>query len=141
MRHTLPTPPRGFSLIEVMIVLAIIAILASIAVPSYRQHVARGHRAQAKSALLEAVQWMERAHTANGEYPTGAPTNVMLWALKPPHYTLTLQASTPSGFTVVATRSGAMAGDPCGDLTLTHTGIRGAQAHTVGNVAQECWGR
>ena len=137
------TKPRhgGFTLIEMMIVLVVIAVLAAIALPSYRRYMARGHRAEAKAALLQVVQWMERANTANAEYPTGQPTQIMLQALKPPHYTLSLQDSSSSGFTVIATRADVMLGDACGDLTLTHTGLRGAQDYSVGNVAKECWGR
>ena len=133
--------PRGFTLIEMLIVLVVIAILAAVALPSYRQFIARGHRAEAKAALLQVVQWMERANTANGEFPTGQPTVLMLQALKPPHYTLSLQPSTASGFTVIATRADVMLGDACGDLTLTHTGTRGATGYSVSNVARQCWGR
>ncbi|QNP47321.1 type IV pilin protein [Diaphorobacter aerolatus] len=132
---------NGFTLIEMMIVLAVIAILAAVATPSYRQHLARGHRAEARAALLQVAQWMERANTANGEYPTGQPLEPMLRALKPAHYTLSLTASTASGFTVIATRTDVMVKDPCGDLTLTHTGTRGASNHSVSNVAKECWAR
>ena len=135
------TNAQGFSLIEMMIVLAIIAVLAAIAVPSYRQYLARGYRAEAKAALMQVVQWMERANTTNGEYPTGASTTVMLDSLKPKHYTLSLRDSTGTSFTVVATRASVMLGDACGDLTLTHTGIRGALSYSVSNVARECWGR
>ena len=135
------TGRHGFTLIELMITLIVIAILAAVALPSYRQYIARGHRAEAKAALLQVAQWMERANTSNGEYPTGQPTLVMLQALKPQHYTLSLPTSTASGFTVLATRADVMLGDPCGDLMLTHTGIRGAQGYSVGNVARECWGR
>lgn len=132
---------RGFTLIESMIALAVAAILAAVALPGYKQYVARARRAEAKAALLQVVQWMERANTANGEYPTGQPTQTMLRALKPAHYTLSLPSSTASGFTVQATRANAMLNDACGDLTLTHTGLRSATGHRVGNVASECWGR
>ncbi|MDR0274565.1 MAG: prepilin-type N-terminal cleavage/methylation domain-containing protein [Burkholderiaceae bacterium] len=59
----------GFTLIELMIVVAVIAILAAIAYPSYAEFVRRANRANAKEALLKAAQWMERTATAQGQYP------------------------------------------------------------------------
>ena len=131
----------GFTLIELMLVLAIVAILTAIALPSYWRYVARAHRAEAKTALLQVAHWMERARTANGVYPVGETTDGMLVALKPAHYQLTLRGSTFSSFTVVAQRTGPMRTDVCGDLTLTHAGERGAEGYSVTHVARECWGR
>ena len=56
---------QGFTLIELMIVVAVIGILASIAYPSYREYVAKSRRAEAKTVLLSAQQWMERFYTEN----------------------------------------------------------------------------
>ena len=57
---------QGFTLIEVMIVVAIIGILSAIAYPSYAEYIRRGHRAHARAGLLQAQQWLERASTATG---------------------------------------------------------------------------
>ena len=54
-------PARGFTLIEVMIVVAIVAILSAIALPSYTEYIRRGNRAEARAGLLQAAQWMRAA--------------------------------------------------------------------------------
>ena len=61
---------QGFTLIELMIVALIVAILVAIAVPSYQGYIVRANRSHAQAAVLRAAQWMERAATAQGVYPT-----------------------------------------------------------------------
>ncbi len=63
----------GFTLIELVVVLAIAAILAAVAIPNYSAYVVRGKRAAAKTVLLESAQWMERNYTANGCYNRSTP--------------------------------------------------------------------
>ena len=58
---------KGFTLIELMIVVAVVSILSAIAYPSYAEYVRRGHRSDAKAGLLQAQQWLERAATASGQ--------------------------------------------------------------------------
>lgn len=135
---------RGFTLIEVMIVVAIVGILTAIAYPSYAEYIRRGHRADARAGLLQAQQWLERASTATGVYPTALPAT-LTWAGDPTkRYTIGLQAgNTNAAFTLVATRKspGPQAADRCGDFTVTHTGTRSAINLGSGTTAAECWNK
>jgi type IV pilus assembly protein PilE len=62
-----------------MIVVAVIVILGTVAVPSYNEYIRAVHRADARAGLLQAQQWLERAATANGTYPTELPAD-LTWA-------------------------------------------------------------
>ncbi|MFT4195889.1 MAG: type IV pilin protein [Ottowia sp.] len=131
---------KGFTLIEVMIVVAVVAILSAIALPSYTEYIRRGHRADARAGLLQAQQWLERAATATGTYPTTLPASLTWSADTSKRYTIAL-SGTSAAFTLTATPRGAQTGDKCGDYTLTNTGLRGANGATSGDIVTECWGK
>lgn len=133
----------GFTLIELMIVVAVVGILSAIAYPSYTEYIRRGHRADARAGLLQAQQWLERAATATGAYPTTLPAT-LTWAADPQkRYTIGFAAgNSNASFTLVATRkAGPQATDRCGDFTLTNTGVRGANNLSGGATAAECWNK
>ena len=141
-RHAPTARPTGFTLIEVMIVVAIVAILAAIALPSYNEYIRRGHRADARAGLLQAQQWLERAATATGVYPTSLPASLTWSGDGTKRYDIALAAgATNAAFTLTATPKGAQVGDTCGTYTLTHTGLRGANGVTSGAIVTECWGK
>lgn len=113
---------KGFTLIELMIVVAIVAILASIAYPSYRDSVMKTRRAAAQSALLQAVQNAERFFTENNTYVGYVVTPA---ASEEGDYNLAHSvAATASTFTLSATPVGAQADDSCGTMTINQANVK-----------------
>ena len=134
---------QGFTLIEVMVVVAIVGILSAIAYPSYTEYIARGHRAEARANLLQAAQWMERAATANGTYPTASSAASAIAALeaqlKMDRYGIKVDSANGSSYTLTATPKGAQLKDKCGSYTLTQSGKRDVASATL-SVA-DCWNK
>ena len=131
---------RGFTLIELMIVVTVMALLAAVAVPSYTEHVARSRRADAKQSLLELAQKLERYYTERGTYANAALGNSGVYpsSSRAGFYTLAISAQSADGFTITATPTGAMTGDACGRYSYNQLGEQG-----VGNgatlSAAKCW--
>jgi len=123
----------GFTLIELMIVVAIVAILAAIAYPSYTRYVEQARRADGKSALLDAAQRLERCHTQTNTY-----VGCAFGAVSPDgFYAIAATVQEAMTFTLTATPQGAQAGDTrCGMYTLTSNGTR-AVTGSLG--VARCW--
>jgi type IV pilus assembly protein PilE len=113
---------RGFTLVELMIVVAIVGILTAIAYPSYIQEVRKTRRADAITALLDLSQRLERCFTANSKYDgciTGTPVT------DKGYYLLTVTAAATT-FTLEADSTGDQTADLCKNFTITNTGLRTA---------------
>lgn len=142
-RHADPAPMRGFSLIELMIVVLIIAVLAAIAYPSYTRHVVKTHRVAAEGCLSEYANYMERYYTTNLRYDEDPATST---AISLPSldcagnsqtgafYDYSLESVSATAFSVQAVPKGIqLARDTtCGTLKLDQTGTR-----TPAN--SDCW--
>jgi type IV pilus assembly protein PilE len=151
----------GFTLIELMITVAVIAILAAIAYPSYTEYVARGRRADTKTVIQEAAQALERRYTECGGYNRKAdcaaaanmgealPTS--LQSSPKEGATKWYQMDTASGKTAVAATTftlifkpqGSQATDKCGSFSLTNTGAKTVVDKPTGSTAtvDDCWNR
>ncbi|MDO5623461.1 MAG: type IV pilin protein [Pseudomonadota bacterium] len=139
MTSTRRSKQRGFTLIELMIVVAVVGILSAIAYPSYTEYVRRGHRAEARLGLLQGQQWLERASTATGIYPAASVFPAGLQTVPNGRYTIAANvAGDGATYTLTATAIGAQSGDRCGNYTLTNAGVRSVSGSAT---VQECWGK
>lgn len=147
---------RGFTLIELVIVVAIVAILTAVAMPSYLSQVAKGNRQDAMGALVVFAQAMERLYTTDGTYigadggtsaitkdtaPTIFPTQAPIDSSNK-RYNLFIRASTATTYTIVAVPIANDRMDGDGAIGLLSTGQRWWDRDDDGNVTEAsdlCW--
>jgi type IV pilus assembly protein PilE len=138
--------PRGFTLVELLVAGAAMAILAAIALPAFFEQLARARRSDVQAALLEDAGYMQHYYASHDAF-TGAPPPQLPFAQAPrlggAAYVITVAVppDDPSSFVLTATRAGAMSADPCGDFTLDHLGRRDLAVGTSapGRDASRCW--
>ena len=137
-------PTQGFTLIEILIVVAILGVLASIALPAYQNSVLRSGRAEAKGELLIVASDQERFFSSNNAYVVDAtPLNTgdaITRTTETGLYTIAIAAcgaGIGTCFTATATPQGNQANDACTTLSIDSIGVRGATGDTV----DECWNR
>jgi len=156
-------PIKGFTLIEIMIVVAILGIISAIALPSYTEYVRKGKRTDAKVELMRVAQLQESYFVQNLSYAkdltTGAGGLGLGATVKSEQleYTMSISSVTPAactglgggtactGFTLLADATGSQSNDTeCMDFTLSNTGVKGVSTVTGTTTAdldqiRKCW--
>ena len=165
---TSTNPPRstnrGFSLLELLITLVIIAILSAIVLPLYQQYVSQSYRVEAKNTLLSLAIRLEQNYTLNASYTqqqAAAPAapgtledidnnSIKSWGLDQTplagnaRYLISFQPNSlqVTAFTLQATPTGAQASDICGVLTLDNRNLKGAAGKNNRDIkTRDCWDR
>ncbi len=139
----------GFTLIELMITVAVIGVLSAVALPSYQEYINRQRRADAQTQLMAAQLWMERFYSVNLRYDQDSGGTAVSFSNQPfakspsdggaAAYNLTLSAVARNSYTLIATRAGSMASDGCGNFTLTQTGAKGLVSNASDKTVAKCW--
>lgn len=135
---------HGFTLIELMIAVAIIGILAAIAYPSYQEQVRSSRRGDCTGALAGMANAMERHFTTNNTYVGAAVGAAGIPDQCPVDggtatYNLEIDAADASSYLIQAVPTGAQADDKCGTLTLSSTGEKGIDGAEAGLTWEDCW--
>ncbi|MBA3979684.1 MAG: methylation site containing protein [Alcanivorax sp.] len=125
---------KGFTLLELMIVVALIAIIAAIGFPSYQNQVERGRVSEARTALVEAATSMERCYTARGSYVGCTP--------RPQEsasgfYAIAVRGAAANTYELVATRQVQTGSNKCGRLVVNAAGTRTVESASWS--VDQCW--
>lgn len=148
---------QGFSLIELMIVVAVVGILSAIAYPSYTAYIQRSHRAEAKNYLQSVAQRLEQNYSLSGSYNAtqgGVAIDAAFIAATgfgvvpaggPARYNISFVAGSPAAgaYVLQAVPTGAQANDTCGTLLLNSQNLKGAGGvlNNRAPLTLDCWGR
>lgn len=132
MMHKQHRSQTGFTLVELLIVVTIIGILASIAYPSYQEYIRSSRRTAAMGCVMEQTHFMERFYSGNmtyvGAVPPACPGEVTNF------YNVATANLGAATYTISAAPTGAQASDRCGTLSINHLGVRSTNPQ-----ADNCW--
>lgn len=134
---------NGFTLIELMITVAIVGILTSVGYPSYQSYIQKAKRSEAQAALVSMATAMEQWRVENNNDYSGVTVGTGATAIFTDRvptdgsgtqsYTLSIPTLAAGNYTLKATPYGTQVGDECGDLTLDSTGVKASSTGT------NCW--
>ena len=134
---TLPKHNNGFSLMELMIVVAIIGILTSISIPAYNSYTERARRAEGRAKLLDAAALLERYYSDNNQFAALATVGIITTS-DSNYYTISYVAGDVNNQSFTLTATPLIADTDCTTLTYTNAGARG---FTGGGDTKTCWGK
>lgn len=126
---------NGFSLIEMLITLAIIAILASVAYPIYTHHVMNARRKHAEVMLLSSAQQMENYRATHGDYRHATLATLKINTHDEPYYKFIIHVISDQRYVLKAFPIKSQSGDACGALEINDLGERKA----LGSDPANCW--
>ena len=133
---------KGFSLIEILVVLALMAVLTGLALPGYQAYLQRARRSDAREALMRGAQWLERVASIHGQYPEAAAFPATLSLSGAGHYRIRYAPSADlAAYTLTALRLGVQAQDRCGDFVFDQAGQRSLLNPALGSAQTDCWQR
>jgi type IV pilus assembly protein PilE len=138
-------PMQGFTIVEILVALAIVALLASFALPAYRDSTLRAGRADGKAALMQVASDQERFYSNNFSYSTNAvplaATPAATLTSRDGNYVISVAACAGGAiancFVASAAPQGSQVADTCGTLTINQLGVRAASGGSV----EDCWER
>ncbi|MDH0747928.1 prepilin-type N-terminal cleavage/methylation domain-containing protein [Pseudomonas sp. GD03842] len=135
---------RGFTLVELLIAIAVAAILASIAYPAYSEHVRKVRRAEIAALLIDEAHRLERFYSKAGQYSDsqGPPVRQHEVSEGNAFYVIEAERSQRAFSLTALPRAGtSMSGDRCGGFVIDHTGRRDNQGMAGDASVEWCWGR